>query len=392
MPTLTQPDFPGRHRLPEIEVLRAVAILITLVAHLNLLFAWKPAWFQVLASNTALGGGVDLFFCISGYVIASSFVARPAGRSWQDFKAVAVPFWIKRIWRLWPSATLWLMVYLGASLFFNNSGSFGSFFNTATGTLAALLQVANFNFAACAEAKNCGSSVIYWSLSLEEQFYLVFPFVVVFLSRSRLKFVLVALVLVQIALHRPPPGLLWNIRTDAIALGVLLAVTPETIALLKQLTGRIGVFRAILLPALCLALILLPTGPLRDYPGVAALVSVLLVALAALDQAVLIKPGRVRAALIYLGTRSYAIYLCHEAVFFAVREGYFRINGWQLPGAEQTAAFSAAAAVLILLTADLNFRFVERPLREHGARLAAAYRTRPSATNDQPVPTAPAGL
>ncbi|PER22380.1 hypothetical protein, partial [Bacillus cereus] len=66
-----------------------------------------------------------------------------------------------------------------------------------------------------------GASFVYWTLSLEEQFYLILP-LLVFVSRRYLVWVLLAVVLVQFFTWRA----LWLsvIRTDALALGVLLSI------------------------------------------------------------------------------------------------------------------------------------------------------------------------
>ena len=84
----------------DIEVLRAVAILYTLIAH------WVWGFFgrigpigQAIQDSTTFWTGVDLFFCISGFVIADSLMRSPAGgNGWKDFCRLVIPFWIRR----WP--------------------------------------------------------------------------------------------------------------------------------------------------------------------------------------------------------------------------------------------------------------------------------------------------
>jgi peptidoglycan/LPS O-acetylase OafA/YrhL len=362
------------NKLIELEVLRGVAILLTVAAHLSFLITWTSDWHELVGGNHAFAGGVDLFFCISGYVITTSLMRRaPPENSWNAFKELAVPFWTKRIWRLWPSATLWLAVYMLGALFFNRSGSFGSVTNAATGTVAGIFQVSNFYFPVCVKAGNCGFSGIYWSLSLEEQFYLLFPFLFVFLSRAGLRIFLVVLILTQITIYRPIASPLWSFRTEAIAFGVLLAMTPQALPILRAVVNRLGRLSFLIFPLLCFALLWAPTFFLNLYPGVSAIVSVALVAVAALNQGALAGPGWLRTSLAYIGARSYAIYLCHAAVFLSVREIYFRATG-ATPGPEQALVFAVASIGLIWLVSNLNFRFVETPLRIHGAQIAARQR------------------
>lgn len=82
------------NKLTELEVLRGVAILLTIVAHLSFIVTWNPAWLEVIGGNHAFAGGVDLFFCISGYVITTNLVRHaPSQRAWHDLKEIAIPFW-----------------------------------------------------------------------------------------------------------------------------------------------------------------------------------------------------------------------------------------------------------------------------------------------------------
>ncbi|WP_414651232.1 hypothetical protein, partial [Escherichia coli] len=70
----------------------------------------------------SFGVGVDLFFCISGYVVAKSYWEyfdryRVRGLFWPAARS----FWVRRCYRLLPSAWLWVMVGILCSLAFNQS-------------------------------------------------------------------------------------------------------------------------------------------------------------------------------------------------------------------------------------------------------------------------------
>lgn len=69
----------------------------------------------------------------------------------------------------------------------------------------------------------CDAAAPWWSLSLEEQFYIALPLTTLLLGK-RLRYALLAIVAVQFFLPRTPASFLYYIRTDAIALGVLLAM------------------------------------------------------------------------------------------------------------------------------------------------------------------------
>src|SRR5262249_6765248 len=143
-----------------------------------------PGPFRAWLAPLGLWGGVDLFFAISGFVIASSLLRQPRHRSFSEF---ALPFYVRRIFRIWPAALLWLLVPLLASRYFNTSGAFGHTRTLIGESIAASLQVANVYFGLC----QCGKEYVYWSLSLEEQFYILFPLLLFFLTGTGLRALLV---------------------------------------------------------------------------------------------------------------------------------------------------------------------------------------------------------
>src|SRR5580698_10193426 len=122
----------------DIEVLRAVAISFTLCAHL--IWGLLPklgSLGQKLQSMLQFWPGVDLFFGISGFIITSSLIkimhednfttGTTRMRGWKEFFEVAIPFWIRRAFRLLPSAWLWISITLFLAATFNVHTSFGTF-------------------------------------------------------------------------------------------------------------------------------------------------------------------------------------------------------------------------------------------------------------------------
>nr|BFE92842.1 hypothetical protein GCM10020185_33780 [Pseudomonas brassicacearum subsp. brassicacearum] len=185
-------------RIMDIELLRAVAVMGVLFHHLQGM-PFPGGWpgLAALADSFQLWWGVDLFFAISGFVIGRSLI--PQLRrcdSPRQFWIVTRDFWIRRAFRLLPSAWLWLLLVLFAVFFLNRSGAFGSVQANLQATLAGFLQFANLRFADAFMHYEYGASFVYWTLSLEEQFYLILP-LLVFVSRRYLVWVLLAVVLVQ---------------------------------------------------------------------------------------------------------------------------------------------------------------------------------------------------
>ena len=355
----------------DIEALRGFAIIVTVYAHLRLLFPWSPDWFEKSLKYLSPSVGVDLFFCISGYVITSSILSDKKNHA--GFKGFAIPFWIRRVWRLWPSAWLWVSINLLCTYFINWGGSFGVPFNTVMSSVAALGHFANIYFPYCVSHDSCGSNMVNWSLSLEEQFYFIFPFLFFYIGRLRLALLLMLLIISQIFLYRPAASLLWSIRTDAICAGVILALYKDKICVIFDIAfRRISGVPYLLFILACTSIATIPVTKYGSTFGVATIVCFIFLAIAA-GKNEIIPCGKLKDVFVYLGSRSYAIYLCHEVVFRLINEVYNRLNAQKYFGFENVLAFSLIGLFLTLMFSELNFRYVEIPLRNYGRDLANKY-------------------
>jgi peptidoglycan/LPS O-acetylase OafA/YrhL len=370
-------------RLAEIEVLRAIAVLMVLVDHvpINLLF-WHSRLSDVIFHYTGLWTGVDLFFAISGFVIARTLLPRLAGvEDWAGFIQVAIPFWIARAWRLLPSAWFWLLVPLPLCLFFNRSQAYASLQANCSMLVAGVLDVANFHvaFSPVMGEKRLGTAFVQWSLSLEEQFYLLLPFAAFFFRRR----LAVPLALVALAgFFVPNTAYFMLLRLWPVALGVLLAMwsvhpsyqdcAPSGLA--KHRAARAGMLVILLL---CLDSVGTVSLHIVDfYQGVVASISVVLVWLASYGRGYLWQEGWSRRVMEMIAARSYSLYLVHIPIYFAAHEIWYRRYDMVNPTQRQAAAMVVCAVVCVFAVAELNHRLLEKPLREHGKRLAAAYRAR----------------
>jgi peptidoglycan/LPS O-acetylase OafA/YrhL len=375
-----------RRRLEDIEVLRAVAIMLTIAIHATYLF---PHWGSAaIYRYLDFRVGVDLFFVISGFVIAQSALPRLTmehGNSagyWRN----AIAFWLRRAWRIWPSAWLWLAVIVACTLFMNKSGVFGdseALRGTFREVAASLLQVMNFSLMDTQILRpgsvitSTGATFPYWSLSLEEQFYLVLP-LAIFATRKYLPLVLF---IVAAAMFAVPKGLgsAWFFaRYDPIILGVLIALWKQhpSYSLLEPRFLAGGSFRKIAFTS-SLALLAAAAVGLGVVPfsyGVVSLLCGVLVFAASFGKDYLFPAGRARTLLLWIGSRSYAIYLCHAILFLVTRELWFR---WappesRLADVNYTLYYVLTAMVLVGIASELNYRFVEQPFRAKGRRLAEA--------------------
>ncbi|MDH0895689.1 MULTISPECIES: acyltransferase [unclassified Pseudomonas] len=377
----------GKH-FSHIDTLRAVAILFVLLAHLPV---DERIWPTSLPRHIDLWSGVDLFFAISGFLITRSLAgfmrARAQDRNWWPELRT---FWIRRAFRLLPAAWLWLLLPLLLSLLIGPALLYPSTSGMANDALAALLQVANLHSAGCwaseAWRQHCGSGLgvsHYWSLSLEEQFYLLLPIVLLLLPRRLLVPAVLLLIVTLAPWDRPLFSAGWFFRVDGLLWGVVLGMLSLYSRDTFQLPGKLA--RYGLGSALTLALILmlgwLPTLGAEAIPGIStaaalALTSAALVWLAACNAG--IGPGPV---LDWVSSRSYALYLAHFPLYGAIRALLLPepllLRDWL-----EVGLFTLCAVLVVGLAAELTYRLVETPCRRYGRRLA---RTPPDAETTLPA-------
>lgn len=234
------------HRNPRVDVLRGIAIAVVLLLHFTLAYHLidspitrivPAAWLKAVVRNGNYG--VTLFFAISGYLITSM--------SMQRFKCLGgmrpTVFFRLRFARIMPSLLLALaiIVTLGALGLrrFQNLGP------SAPGYAAVVLSVLTFwhnvQMAFHGYFNYCVN--IFWSLSVEEVFYLGFPLACLFLKRRRwiAALCLLAIVVGPIYRHRHADDEIFFMYGylacfDAIAFGCLAALFEDW----ASLPGRWG--------------------------------------------------------------------------------------------------------------------------------------------------------
>lgn len=375
-------------KIEEIQVLRAIAVILVVVFHsrFDLTGAAHPDLYDFF-DYLGGGAGVDLFFVISGFVIARNLVpSLQATLSTADRKQALVAFWLRRAFRLLPSAWFWLGFTLICALFFNDSGAFGSFRSTYEGALAAVLNVANIRFMGCFDHFECGPTFVYWSLSLEEQFYFVLP-ILVLLSRRLLVPVLLVLLLSQLPETTSVP---LGFRFGGLILGVLLAILTRTRSYRWIEPNGLATRRWIALP-LCVLLVLVMStvqGPaLKVVSGTLAydlsiLPAGLLVLLASYDRGYLVPPGVLRNLLSWIGERSYALYLIHIPVFYLSREILFNTPLAGSTPTQQWINHGLLSVALLLILSECSYRLIELPWLHRGRDVIARLNR-----SGQPVPT-----
>ena len=341
-----------------------------MVHHLNVLLPTHGVFDTVGPFN--FSAGVDLFFAISGYVITQSLSPQLNAASTATAKRrVVFAFWIKRAFRLWPSAWFWLGFILLTTGIFKFSNPQLGFQTNVSWAIAGGLNFANFRFALAFGHAPLGASFHYWSLSLEEQFYLLLPLVVMLFGR-RASALLAVLMVIDVL--RPPSFLTVSTRIASLILGVLIARWSRhaSYAWVERRFARLSRGLAF---ALCLGaalLIALAGGRSGAAPlkwGLVAAAAGATVLLASFDRDALSIGRHWRSFAEWVGRRSYALYLIHLPIYLVLNDilrGYFVTP--PIPFFKSVVVCLAMLSVAAL--AELNYRVIETPFRDRGRRLA----------------------
>ncbi|MFP5576858.1 MAG: acyltransferase family protein [Acidimicrobiia bacterium] len=338
-------------RTPALDGLRGVAVLAVL-------------WYHHDASAIPGGWlGVSLFFTLSGFLIADLLLAEHAGTGRIDLRA----FWARRVRRLVPAAVLGLV---GAGLVLWARG--GATATSVADVRAAALQVANWRFIAAdapyAGVEGAPSPVQhFWSLAIEEQFYLALPLVVAAtLGRGRLGQRLLALAVAATVVGSLASQLLLqdvertyygtDARAAELAVGVALALALPAVR--AALAGRTWMADALAVAAGVGVVVAFGAAERSaDLLAAGGLTAVTVLWIGLLVGSL---EGRIAPALlgwrplVALGGVSYGTYLFHWPVFLVLTS--------QRTGIEGPALLALRLAVT-LAVASASAALVELPIR-----------------------------
>lgn len=366
--------------VPEFDGLRCLAFLAVFAAHVFYVAgvpmappaALSPAdavwWWR----GIALAGffGVDLFFVLSGFLITTLLLREEATHGRID----VVSFWIRRALRIWPAYYVLL--------------AFAFTFNEMTGGAMAGFATFTENLSLAAGTYAPVNLHVLWSLQIEEQFYFVWPLLLMLAPRRFCPVLgiglIAASVVVRCLMFSAGATLFtWAFtpaRLDALGIGIVLACVPLApaprwgkglgLALpLVAIAGagltsqamRVGDLALNIRPDLFWAAVLIPTA-IAGYCGLA------------LWAARSTRWLRWRP-LVHLGRISYGLYLIHFTVI-----GWFASLWWPA-----IVVLSLAVSVLI---AETSYRFLERPFLSLKDRFAP---TPPEASDrERPMEAFPA--
>lgn len=365
-------DLRSPSRIEGLDGIRALAIVAVLVFHLNA--PWLPGGFL----------GVDVFFVVSGFLITTLLVREHERTGRIGFR----DFWVRRARRLLPA----LVVTVAVSTLIARLVSGDLLVHVGRQIVGALTFSTNW------VEITAGSSYFdqtapqlfmnFWSLAVEEQFYLVWPGLTLLLvtlaaARTRVAVALgIAAVSTVLMAGLVEPGVdatrvYYGTDTHLMSLmiGAALAFAWASPALVLRirpsrlgLPGRLAVPVAALTLLACLVLLdETDTATFRGGILLASLASGVLV-LGVLDRATGRGPTtwqRVtrHPVAVWVGVRSYSIYLWHWPVILLVAR-----DNPSAPGTLSHLLTRAWCVLVTLALADLTYRLVETPFRRHGFR------------------------
>ena len=354
---------------PDIEGLRAVSILMVLAYHFA--GAWLPGGFV----------GVDVFLVISGYLITQSLLDQHAAG--ESLRSNLLRFWARRARRLLPNALLVLAAVSMAGAWGLDDPALsrlGSDVAWAAGYAINWLYVSrSVDYLRWGESD--GSVLLnYWSLAVEEQFYLVWPLLLLVLWRHAGSGKRALRVVVMLAMAAALLSLGYMLSLSRAGLTPAFFASPARawelllgaalVLQSRRSQGNPGNWGAV---AGWVGLIGVLVGagtmsPASHHPGWITLIPVLGTALligGLADQpAMPLARWLGSAPLRALGARSYSIYLWHWPVLT------LGTHWWP----QRSAAMLLLWLVLSLLLAEVAYRGIESPARWRWARAAPASR------------------
>ena len=356
-------DFAYR---PSLDGLRCLAVVAVIVYHLD--GRWLPGGFL----------GVDVFFTLSGYLITSLLLVEHQRTSRISFGR----FWSRRARRLIP-ASLIVLIAVTAWLARQDRGVQAA---RRGEIVAAALDVANWQLIRSGQSYFAGFIGVsplrhFWSLAIEEQFYIVWPLTCALLLKMRRPallgwFCLVAAtgsaVLCALLYDPVDPSRAYygtDTRVHQILLGSLLACLLQRRRVAARPAPDLAWAGVLGLTGLVCAAALVHDQSVIYYRGgsvIVALLTALVIVGVESSGGRTLRTALSWRPLVAVGVISYGLYLWHWPIIVWVQRGTFGIEG--------TGVLTVVRLGLMLLAAVVSYRLVERPVRRSRGPLLAAPR------------------
>jgi peptidoglycan/LPS O-acetylase OafA/YrhL len=333
---------------PEIDGLRALAVVAVVLYHAQL---GAPGGFV----------GVDVFFVISGYLITSLLLKKMA-----EAPLDLLEFWARRVRRLFPALAVMTLATLVAGWFlllpadYKALGESVSAQTLLSSNIFFWRQTSYFDGAA-----NLKPLLHTWSLAVEEQFYLLYPLMLIGFAKlrppiGRLIFLFLCLASLAVSVeggarHAQAAFYLLPSRIWELGFGAIVAALPRTIRYpvwVHELASWIG-----LAAILCAITFYNASTP---FPGIAALWpcgGAALFIISNVPRVTLVGHMLSWRPVVFIGLISYSLYLWHWPILAC--SNYWALNPLPVP-------IRIGLLILCFLIATASWRYVEIPFRRQG--------------------------
>lgn len=348
---------------PEIDGLRAIAVISVIIYHLN--------------ENWLSGGflGVDIFFVISGFLITGIIITEIQQNSFS-----LKQFYTRRIKRIYPAfiTVMALVSFIASAIFIYND------FNKLRKTIElAIAFLSNFYLGLTQGyfdlSANENPVLHIWSLAVEEQYYLIFPLIlilaykkfreikVLFIITLILFFILLATSFVSAnfykeVLHQPNIYYLSNLRFPELLVGSLLAIY-HNLSASKQASNVIAILSTLLLFS-CLFLM---NNDIAYIPGITLILPCIFTALIihTTSQNNIIKLCLSNKVIVFIGKISYSLYLYHW-IFIAF--------AYYITGSKQIQGITVLIVVILTIIFSItSYYLIEQPIRKSKLNFKQAF-------------------
>jgi peptidoglycan/LPS O-acetylase OafA/YrhL len=362
-------------RIPALDGIRGLACLMVLFHHyvtgLLLTFKITSAWYISALLAPFFSSGVDLFFVLSGFLIGGILIDNRSSPNY--FKT----FYIRRACRIFPVYYFLLFSFITVSIIkslhplpdldrwlFANPMPIWSYATfTQSYTMAAAGDVGAFWLA------------ITWSLSVEEQFYLIFPLLVRVFPARFIPHIAVTAILVaptcrlfaeQVSFYTS--YVLLPCRMDTLMFGVLAAYLvrqPPALAYLQRNTAILFLtLLGLAVPLLADSFGLVHTGTLK-FSLRAAIYGIVILLVVIKPQGLLNRLFQLKFLLL-TGLLSYAIYMYHQAVNGLI-QGFVLHQEPHLSNINDLIA-TIFSIFIVYGVATASYFWLERPVRAYGSQ------------------------
>lgn len=347
----------------EINRLRAIAVLLVLVDHFQSMVRYVVIQGRTIADFWV---GVDLFLVISGFVVTSAFYTSYIKDGYNI--SIIYKFYYKRFYRIVPAMLMVLGVNVGLYYLLKSFGYVDSWALDSTSRLKGVASILSFTanlFYGQKDVLPPFDLGYFWSISLEWQFYCIFPLIIYFslknwrdrlLSLGSLLFLMIALRYNGII----SSGLL---RYDGFIIGVIIFFIDFSLRDKIGNVSRANFLNKLYLLILIWVLLIMPSilsGAILFT--ILAVLSGCVLYLCSLDAGYLSYGRYINTFLDYIGNRSYLIYLTHMTSFLIVRATcYFMHFDITVGGIKKTCFLLVLYLLIQVFIIELLAKYIEKP-------------------------------